>query len=278
LADPLIVASAFIKRQNTPYPLASDPDDYWEAYDEYWRKIHGPRVLHVDGAQDRVTDLFVRYEQQHRLPSGPTSGWALPYDAPTDGHGILLADPAAGLVPHARPRFDGIAQLAFTTFDDLVTFRDSEKYGAKIAPDDRFFLSKLTIMIAEEITSVTRSDLPAPILLARLHQRRTGSTREEFRARWKGEHARMLLSSGAAKRHVRRYAQLSAITMEAEGGSWNREGDIIDGLTMMRFSTPEDVEAYLDESGDIAQDEASFTDGPEYFTALTHVMRDRVER
>jgi hypothetical protein len=233
-------------------------------------------VLHVDGAEDRTTDLYVRYEQQHRFPSGPTSGWAPPYDPPTDGHGILLADPAAGLVRHARPRFDGIAQLAFANFDDLIAFRDSEKYGAKIAPDDRFFLSRLTIMIAEEAVRVTLSDLPAPILLAKLHRRASGTTREAFRARWEGEHAPMLLSSDAAKRHVRRYSQLSAVTMESEGGSWNREGDLIDGLTMMRFSTPEDVEAYLAESGDIAADEAKFTTGPEYFTALTHVMRDRL--
>ena len=59
--------------------LEEDPELRWEAYDEYWRKVHGPKHLHRDGPEDNTTHLLLRYEQQHRIPAGPTSLTPPPY-------------------------------------------------------------------------------------------------------------------------------------------------------------------------------------------------------
>ena len=53
--------------------LEADPELRWEAFDEYWRKVHGPKIIHVDGPDDQGTQLLLRYEQQPRTLGGPTS-------------------------------------------------------------------------------------------------------------------------------------------------------------------------------------------------------------
>ena len=71
--------------------MSPAPQFEWEAFDAYWRKIHGPKILFPDGPEDRQTALLHYYLQQHRIPAGPCSEHAPPYVAPLDAKVVCRA-------------------------------------------------------------------------------------------------------------------------------------------------------------------------------------------
>ncbi|MCZ4061468.1 hypothetical protein O3W44_23495 [Pantoea sp. LMR881] len=55
--------------------LEAEPNLAFEHWDEYWRKVHGPKFAYAGpGTQN---DSVLRYDQVHRLASGPSS-WFRP--------------------------------------------------------------------------------------------------------------------------------------------------------------------------------------------------------
>jgi hypothetical protein len=85
--------------------LGGDPNRAFEHWDEYWRKVHGPKFAWNEPGSS--SELVVRYDQLHRIASGPSSGTPLPYRAMIDEHGLLPSDPWKRVPEFRRPRWGG---------------------------------------------------------------------------------------------------------------------------------------------------------------------------
>lgn len=255
--------------------LTAQPQLEWEAFDEYWRKTHGPKIVHVDGAGDAQTPLLQYYVQQHRLPAGPCSGHAPPYASGADEAGLLPRDPAARCTPHRRPAWDGIAQLGYRSRADLERFftAGAGKYGDKIMPDEAVFLRGFGFHIAEEHVVVQRGDRRRdPIVLVKLHTRNPTLTREEFRGRWMAQHAGRVR---ALDTPLRRYAQLVNIS-DSSDRLYDVVGDAIDGVGVYSFANMNDCEDFVAGAAHAAlvADEADFAQATSFFTTLNYVIRE----
>ena len=264
--------------QDRVLALTERPQLEWEAFDEYWRKVHGPKILHVDGADDQQTGLLTYYLQQHRVPSGPTSERPAPYRALTDHNGLLVTDPALRCSPYQRPQWDGMAQLGYQSSQDLETFFNlgPGKYGQKIVPDEAVFIRGFGFHIAEEHVVLQRGDRRRdPILMIKTHVRNPELTRAQFRGYWMAQHADLVVSGAPGAELLRRYAQLVNISSPADK-LYDPVGDRFDGVGVMSFANMNDVEDYLASAAYAAvqANEAEFARESAYFTALNYVIRD----
>lgn len=258
--------------------LTGEPQLEWEAFDEYWRKTHGPKIVHVDGPDDAQTGQLRYYLQQHRIPAGPVSGRAPPYAPDTDAAGRLVRDPAARCRPYVRPAWDGIAQLGFVDSAALQAFFSvgPGKYAGKIVPDEAVFLRGFAFHLAEEHVVVQRGDRRRdPIVLLKLHRRADALSRPAFRGRWMAQHAALLRELPEVSRLVRRYAQL--VNVGAPGDAlFDAAGDEIDGVGVYSFANMNDCEDFVAGPGQAAldADESVFCADTSFFTALNHVITD----
>lgn len=257
------------------------PQLEWEAFDEYWRKTHGPKIIHNEGDGDDATALLVFYLQQHRLPGGPTSAQAPPYPAKLGDDGMLVPDPAARAVPYGRPRFDGIAQLAFASKAALLRFFDAEgKYGTKIVPDEAVFIKGFAFNLCEEHvileSEATRRD---PIVLIKNHVRHPALSRATFRESWRGSHADLVRGLAETKQAIRRYAQLHNVS-DPDDAFYDEAGDRFDGTTLMSFANMNDLEDFLGSASyrEIEADESDFCAESDFYTAINYVVRDDAVR
>ncbi|MGE0336774.1 MAG: EthD domain-containing protein [Gammaproteobacteria bacterium] len=257
--------------------LTDRPQLEWEAFDEYWRKIHGPKILHVDGSDDRQTALLTYYLQQHRIPGGPTSERAPPYAAPLAPDGRLVTDPAARCVPYTRPAWDGIAQLGFRSRADLAAFFDvgPGKYGQKIVPDEAVFIRGFGFHVAEEHLVVAADRRQHPVVLLKTHVRNAGLTRAQFRGYWMADYAERVRRAATATGLVRRYAQLVNVS-EPGDALYDAVGDRIDGVGALSFANMNDVEDFIasDAHAALCAEEQAFAAESAYFTALNYLIRD----
>ena len=255
------------------------PQLEWEAFDEYWRKVHGPKILFEEGPEgkDKITQLLKYYLQQHRLPGGPTSSYAPPYLAKTGTDGHLVPDPSAQVAEYQRPPFDGVAQLAFHTKDDVKAFFDigPGKYSDKIVPDEAVFIRGFAFHLAEEHIVVNIGDgRRDPIILLKLHTRKPEISRAAFLQRWGGSHAervQLLQTNGV----IKRYAQFHNVGRR-EDGLFDEVGNCYDGSAAWSFANMNELEAFLasDAQAEIAQDEFEFCAETSYFTAINYVICD----
>ncbi len=258
--------------------LTDRPQLEWEAFDEYWRKVHGPKILHVDGAADHQTELLTTYLQQHRVPSGPTSERPVPYRALTDQEGRLVTDPARHCGSYQRPPWDGIAQLGYRSRQDLEAFFNlgPGKYGNKIVPDEAVFIRGFGFHLAEEHVVLQRGDRRRdPIILIKTHVRNPELTRAQFRGYWMAQHAELVVRATPGAELVRRYAQLVNISVPGDK-LYDSVGDRFDGISVISFANMNDVEDYLASTAYAAvqADEAEFARESAYFTAVNYVIRD----
>jgi hypothetical protein len=258
--------------------MSPTPQLEWEAYDEYWRKVHGPKILHPDGPNDQQTGVLTYYLQQHRLPAGPSSQRAPPYAPPLDAQGLLPRTPAASCAEHVRPAFDGMAQLGYRTRADLEAFFATEgtKYGEKIMPDEAVFIRGFAFHVAEEHVVIQRGDRRRdPVILTKLHQRASGLSREEFRGRWMAQHADLVRSLNGGAGLVRRYAQLVNIGREGDT-LFDPVGDCYDGIGVYSFANMNDCEDFVGgaDHAALVADERHFAAESGFFTTLNYVIRD----
>lgn len=258
--------------------LCEQPQLEWEAYDEYWRKTHGPKFVFEEGSPDPQTPLLQYYLQQHRVPAGPSSEQPPPYRAKTDEHGRLQHDPAAHCEPYRRPAWDGLAQLAYRTKQDLETAFDAGpgKYGEKIMPDEAVFLRGFGFHVAEEHVVLQNGDRRRdPLLLIKTHARNGALTRPQFRGRWMAQHAALIGALPQARGLIRRYVQLVNVSVPTDR-VYDPVGDRYDGVTVMSFANTNDLEDFLvsPEYARVAADEAEFAADTRYFSALNYVIRD----
>lgn len=254
------------------------PQLEWEAFDEYWRKTHGPKILHVDGAADTQTGLLSYYLQQHRIPAGPCSEHAPPYRVAIDADGLLERDPLQNLRPYARPNWDGLAQLAFSTRGALEQFFDlgGGKYAEKIVPDEAVFIRGFGFHLAEEHVVVQHGDRRRdPIIALKLHTRLPELSRPAFRGRWMAQHAALLRELAPPDGLLRRYVQLVNIS-EPGHKLYDAVGDRYDGIGVYAFANMNDCEDFFAGTAQatLAADELQFAARTEYFTALNYVICD----
>ncbi|MCR0980872.1 EthD domain-containing protein [Roseomonas populi] len=258
-----------------PEALAIEPDPNlaFEHWDEYWRKVHGPKFAYDEPGSS--SELVLRYDQLHRIASGPSSFFRPPYRAMTEEGGRLVSDPEARVPAFGRPRWDGLAYIVYAEEADIQRTLGQEKFAKRIIADEQVAFRMVTREIAREHILIPSARHRDPISLVRIHVRRPGLSREAFQQRLLGEHATLVLAQPATHEYVRRYAQLHNIGSTQE----DPEGSRIDAVSILAFASLNDVEDYL-VSADHAVIDASEAglcgEGSEFWTAVNYSVINRL--
>lgn len=258
----------------SPPAIEADPNLAFEHWDEYWRKVHGPKFAYEEPGG--TTEPVLRYDQLHRLPAGPSTSFAPPYRADVAGDGKLVADAYARVPPYRRPHWDGLAYIAYGSETDMKALLGQEKYTKRVIADEQTAFRVVTRNVAKEYILIPSAGHRDPISLVKIHRRDLRLSPEQFSERWLNEHAALVLAQGATRRYVRRYAQLHYI------GSTQPDpaGALMDGITVMSFGSVNDVEDFLTSADHraIAADEAAITYAPlsEFWTAVNISVINRL--
>ena len=258
-----------------PHALAieGDPNLAFEHWDEYWRKVHGPKFAWDEPGSS--SELVVRYDQLHRIASGPSSAFPPPYRAMVDDHGLLPADPWQRVPAFDRPRWDGLAYIAYAEEADIERTLGQDKFAKRIIADEQTAFRMVTREITREYILIPSERHRDAVSLVKIHMRRPDLSREAFQQRLLHDHARLVMAQPATGEFVRRYAQLHTI------GSTQKdpEGSKIDAVSIFAFASMNDVEDFL-VSGDaatIAAAEAELIgEGSEWWTALNYSVINRL--
>ena len=224
-----------------PHALAleGDPNLAFEHWDEYWRKVHGPKFAWDEPGSSSAAVL--RYDQVHRVASGPSSAFPPPYRAMVGDDGRLPSDPEKHVPAYRRPRWDGFAYIAYADEADIERTLGQEKFDKRIVADEQVAFRMVTREITREYILIPSARHRDPVSLVMIHMRAPGMSREVFQQQLPGEHAALVLAQPATREFVRRYAQLHNI------GSIQKdpEGSRIDAVSVLSFASLNDVEDYL---------------------------------
>lgn len=253
--------------------IEGDPNLAFEHWDEYWRKVHGPKFAWDEPGSSSAKVL--RYDQVHRVASGPSSFFAPPYRAMVDEDGRLPSDPWKHVPAFGRPRWDGFAYIAYAEQEDIEATLGQEKFAERIIADEQTAFRMVTREIAREYILIPSERHRDPISLVRIHMRRPELSRADFQRRLLGEHADLVLAQGATRELVRRYAQLHNIGSTQE----DPEGSRIDAVSVLSFASMNDVEDYLvhpDHAAIDASEQALCGEGSEWWTALNYSVINRL--
>jgi len=254
--------------------LEADPNLSYERWDEYWRKVHGPKFAYEEPGTDN--EPVLRYDQVHRFAGGPSSYFRPPYLAMVEADGKLVSDPYARVPAYRRPRFDGFAYIAYAAEADINRVLKQPQYDKRIIADEQTAFRLVTREIAREYILLPSPQHRDPLSLVKIHYRRPGLSREEFQARLLDHHAALVIAQPATHTYVRRYAQLHNIgSTQADP-----EGSLIDAISVLSFASVNDVEDYLatDDYQAIEADEATFIDleRSEFWTGLNYSVINRL--
>lgn len=254
--------------------LETDSNLAFEHWDEYWRKVHGPKFAYEEPGS--TSEPVLRYDQVHRIAGGPSSYFHPPYQAMTQENGKLVADPYAHVPAYERPRWDGFAYIAYAAQADIEQVLKQEQYDKRIAADEQVAFRMVTRSITREYILLPSARHRDPISLVKIHYRRPELTREAFQEQLLRQHAPLVLAQPATHQYVRRYAQLHNIGST----QYDPEGSLMDGISVLAFASLNDVEDYLvsDDYRAIAAHEATFTDvaQSDYWTGLNYSVINRL--
>ena len=253
--------------------IEGDPNLAFEHWDEYWREVHGPKFAWDEPGS--ASELVVRYDQLHRIASGPSSGFPLPYRAMIDEDGLLPSDPWKRVPEFERPRWDGLAYIAYAQEADIERTLGQDKFSKRIIADEQTAFRMVTREVTEEYILIPSERHRDAISLVKIHMRRPEMSRDEFRERMLREHAPLVLAQSSTAEFVRRYAQLHNI------GSTQKdpEGSKIDAISVLAFASMNDVEDYLlgdDHAAIEASENALAGDGSEWWTAINYSIINRL--
>jgi len=258
-----------------PHALAleGEPNLAFEHWDEYWRKVHGPKFAWDEPGSSSAAVL--RYDQVHRIASGPSSFFPPPYRAMVTDEGKLPEDPEKRVPAYQRPCWDGFAYIAYAEQDDIERTLSQEKFEKRIVADEQVAFRMVTREITREYILVPSARHRDPVSLVMIHMRAPHLSREEFQQRLLGEHARLVLAQPATREFVRRYAQLHNI------GSTQKdpEGSRIDAVSVLAFASLNDVEDYLvsdDYAAIQASHDALLGEGSEWWTGINYSVINRL--
>lgn len=245
----------------------------FEHWDEYWRKVHGPKFAWDEPGSSSARVL--RYDQVHRIASGPSSFFAPPYRAMVADDGKLPPDPEKRVPPYRRPRWDGLAYITYAEEVDIERTLSQEKFAERIIADEQVAFRMVTREITREYILIPSARHRDPISLVKIHMRAPELSREDFQRRLLAEHAPLVMAQPATSELVRRYAVLLNIGSTQE----DPEGSKIDAVSILSFASLNDVEDYLVSSDHaaIAQSEAGLTgEGSEWWTAINYSVINRL--
>jgi hypothetical protein len=194
-----------------PHALAleGEPNLAFEHWDEYWRKVHGPKFAWDEPGSSSAAVL--RYDQVHRVASGPSSFFAPPYRAMVGEDGRLPSDPEKRVPAYERPRWDGFAYIAYAAEADIKRTLGQEKFDKRIVADEQVAFRMVTREITREFILIPSARHRDPVSLVMIHLRAPTMSREVFQQRMLGEHARLVLAQPSTRELVRRYVQLHNI-------------------------------------------------------------------
>jgi len=258
-----------------PHALAleGDPNLAFEHWDEYWRKVHGPKFAWDEPGSSSAAVL--RYDQVHRVASGPSSFFPPPYRAMVADDGKLPSDPEKRVPAYRRPRWDGFAYIAYAEEADIERTLGQDKFGKRIVADEQVAFRMVTREITREYILIPSARHRDPVSLVMIHMRAPTLSREVFQHRLLHEHASLVQAQPATREFVRRYAQLHNI------GSTQKdpEGSRIDAVSVLSFASLNDVEDYLvspDYAAIAASLDALQGDGSEWWTAINYSVINRL--
>jgi hypothetical protein len=254
--------------------LESNPNLMFEHFDEYWRKIHGPKFAHKEGPEDPSTDYVMMYNQVHRITGGPSSQFPPPYLPPLKSDGMLSMTPAAEVLPYIRPKWDGMAHICYRSLSETAKFFVTDKYNKRIIFDERVFLRVVLVFASAEYVIIPGPEIPSPIVVVKFYYR-NGGTREEFQKRLLWEHADLVYSKPDTQKYVSRYALLLNVgPTDKSNPLWQEAGQKVDAMSMMSFRTMTECEWYLSgddyKTIDAAEDEFVDKKQSEWFTAINY--------
>ena len=260
--------------------LETDPNLMYEHWDEYWRKIHGPKFIHKDNEHDDSTNYVMLYNQVHRLTGGPSSQFMPPYPPLLGSDGELTTTPAEGVPAYKRPQWDGMAHICYNSISEVRKFFLTEKYQKKIIPDEAVFLRVALVFISAQYIIIPGAETPDPIVMVKFHTRKDGS-REDFQKRLLWEHADFVSSREATKKYATRYALLLNIGPNDKNDPLYQEaGQKVDAMAMMSFKNMTDCESYIagPDYAAIAEAEEKFCipEKSEWFTAINYNLVNKV--
>jgi hypothetical protein len=261
--------------EQRPEALAIEPDPNlaFEHWDEYWRKVHGPKFAWNEPGSS--SELVLRYDQLHRIASGPSSFFPPPYRAMVDGAGLLPANPERRVPAFGRPRWDGLAYIVYAQEADIARTLEQDKFAKRIVADEQVAFRMVTREILRETILIPSARHRDAISLVKIHVRQPGLTREDFARHLGGPHAETVLAQRATHEFVQRYVQLHNLGSTQE----DPEGSRIDAVSILGFASMNDVEDYLvspDHAAIAASEAALAGDGSEWWTALNYSVINRL--
>lgn len=266
-----------------PEDLAFDSNPYHvsEKWNEYWRKIHGMRFTHKDSPDDKSMALMLRYDQVHRISSGPTSFFPPPYQPPVDAEGHLYSELLGKIPAYKRPQYDGFAYMAFNTLEELKISFGQGKFPAKIVPEEQIMFRSVPHMIAKEYIIIPNRGPRGAVMQIKIHRLKDGIDKETWQKHWRTDHADLVMAQTASHRFVTRYAQLHNVGPDREGELfWHPVGKEMDGVTVIEFANMSACEDFLMSPGykKIEADEARHLDmaASVYWTAINHNIIDKI--
>jgi hypothetical protein len=246
----------------------------FEHWDEYWRKVHGPKFAYEEPGS--TSEPVLRYDQIHRVAAGPSSYFRPPYHAMVTADKKLVDDPYAQVPTYHRPRWDGFAYIAYASEADINRVLKQPQYDKRVVADEQTAFRMVTRSITREYILLPSANHRDPISLVKIHYRQPELSREDFQKRLLREHAEVVLAQPATHTYVRRYAQLHNIGST----QYDPEGSRMDAISVLGFASMNDVEDYLatDDYHNIEADEALFIDlaESEFWTGLNYSVINRL--
>lgn len=192
-----------------------------------------------------------------------------------DEDGLLPADPWKRVPDFKRPRWDGLAYIAYADEDDIKTTLGQDKFAKRIIADEQTAFRMVTREITREHILIPSERHRDPISLVKIHMRRPELSREVFQQRLLSTHADVVLAQGATRELVRRYAQLHNIGSTQT----DPEGSKIDAVSILSFACMNDVEDYLvhEDHAEIEVSENALAgEGSEWWTAVNYSVINRL--
>lgn len=264
-------------------PFVSEPNDVFERWDEYWRKVHGSRILHADHEEDvNIIQRLLRYDQIHRVAAGPTSLYPPPYHPPVDNQGQLFDTILGHVENYKRPQWDGAAYLCYRSVEDFLMMSNSERTRLKIQPENETMFRDFAPVLAKQFIVLPSETNNDAITLVKTHTRQQHLDRVAFQDRWLNQHAQVIVVQSETEQYVKRYVQLHNIASESEDDPFfNLAASRIDGISILSFASMKDVESFLlsDAYKQIVEDEQSFSrpDMSEYWTGVTFSVVNQLQ-
>ncbi|MGW6796682.1 hypothetical protein [Streptomyces chartreusis] len=254
--------------------LEGNPNLMFEHWDEFWRKVHGPRVIHRDAAEGNMIDGVSNYHQIHRLAGAPSSAFPPPYRPLVDSDGILYPYIWDKVPEYIRPAYDGLAYLAAPTVKRLVPFGYSSQAVEKINHEGALFNRGWTGSLSAEYVIVP-NDVPAlpPICTVKVHYRRSGE-QHDLQEHLLDRHSDVIRGGKLAQKLVQRFAYIFNINKSPDEPFFNERGRQVDAISVTYFRDMGDCETYFgsDEYRSVRNREAEFldTERSEWWTGIVY--------